>query len=737
MNDKRREANYLDFELRIDAGVGREYPVSVINSPAGEAREIMHFPFDELALENRLQSLQISLLRSGGKRRRVNLPEEQKVQDFGRDLFEALLCGEVRSRFVVSQERVAGHKGLRVKLRIQSPELAALPWEFMYDDRQGEYLCLSKKTPVVRYIELPQSIQPLKVKLPLRILGMIADPSDLLHLDIEREKQRIEKAVENLQKKGLLELTWMPGQTWRDLQEAMWSGPWHIFHFIGHGGFDAERDEGFICLADKEGKKQFMSATKLGRLLADHGSLRFVLLNSCEGARGGSRDIFSSSASILVQRGIPAVLAMQYEITDRAAIEFARTFYKSLTYGAGQPIDTSTAEARKAVSIAVNNTLEWGTPVLYMRSPDGRLFSLEKEPGEKKVLPETPLTPKPEDKISPSIPPTEKGKPPVKDQEKLPEKELLPKKKPIHPAEKPVPPKTDKPVIKRNTILKRLSLIVMIGIVITLIAIIFGPDKEMFIALQGVKQKALKIDESKKGYWEAEFDYGIAMIYIPAGEFTMGTKDGSEIAYGAEKPEHKVYLDGYWIGKYEVTFDQYDKYCEEAGKSKPDDRGWGRGKHPVINVSWEGATTYYEWLNKKTGLSFKLPNEAQWEKAARGTKGLIYPWGNEFDKNKCNSGFSGLRRTSSVGKFSEGVSPYGCVDMIGNVWEWCSDWYTEHYYKKNPKKNPKGPESGSKRAVRGGSWLDGDKYNRCAYRDGLHPDYYNYNLGFRLCLDVK
>ena len=319
--------------------------------------------------------MQIALLRSGGKSRRALSPEEQNVQDFGKDLFKALVGGEVLSRYEVSRrEAQQQRKGLRLKLRFQAPELAALPWEFLYDHRRGEYLCLSKNTPTIRYLELPQPIPILTVTPPLRLLGMIASPTDLARLDVDRERQRIENAVQDLQEQGFLDLTWLPGQTWRDLQEAMWGGPWHVFHFIGHGGFDPHTDEGLIALADERGQKHFLTATQVAGLLAEHQDLRLVLLNSCEGAKGGKLDIYSSTAAILVRRGLAAVLAMQYEITDRAAIEFSRTFYRALAYGL--PIDAAVAAARAAVNIEVNNSLEWGTPVLYMRSPDGVLFDL-------------------------------------------------------------------------------------------------------------------------------------------------------------------------------------------------------------------------------------------------------------------------------------------------------------------------------------------------------------------------
>lgn len=365
--------DYLDFEIEIGSGSGREYPIAVVRSAAGEARETMHFPFDELTLENQLLSLQNALLRSGGKRRQILLPGEQKVQNFGRALFEALFTGEVRSHYAVSRREAAQQgKGLRLKLRILSSEMAALPWEFLYDPGQSEYVCLSSNTPIIRYLELPQPPQPLVVTTPLHILGMITSPSNLAELDIEHEKQRVEEAIKDLQANGLVQLTWLQGKTWQDLLRALRRGPWHIFHFIGHGGFDPNSDEGLIAFEDNEGQAHLLSATHLGRLLSDHYPLRLVVLNACEGARGSKRDVFSSTAAILVRRGIPAVLAMQYEITDRAAIELSRAFYEALADG--MPVDAAVGEARKAISLDIANTIEWGTPVLYMRSPNGVLF---------------------------------------------------------------------------------------------------------------------------------------------------------------------------------------------------------------------------------------------------------------------------------------------------------------------------------------------------------------------------
>ncbi len=373
------ELTYDDFEVEIGYGKEREYPITVIRSPAGEAHETMHFPFDKLALESRLKNLKIALLQSGGKRHLALSQEEQTVQEFGKNLWDALLTGEVRSRYDVSMRKAEQQgKGLRLKLRIQPPELAALPWEFLYDSRQADYFSLSKRTPLVRYLKLPKPIRPLTLEGPLHILGMVASPSDLPPLDVTSEKQRVVDAIKNLQDRGLVDIKWLEGETWHDLQQAMRNGTWHVFHFIGHGGFDRNTDEGLIALKDeKDGQMYRLSATELGHLLADHDSLRLVLLNSCEGAKGGERDIFSSTAAILVRKGIPAVLAMQYKITDTAAIEFSRSFYEALADR--MPVDAAVAEARIAVSMAVTNTIEWGTPVLYMCSPDGVLFNILKK----------------------------------------------------------------------------------------------------------------------------------------------------------------------------------------------------------------------------------------------------------------------------------------------------------------------------------------------------------------------
>jgi hypothetical protein len=365
--------DYLDLDLEIREGGPRGYSVAV-RSPAGEAQEEMRFPFDERQLRDKLKDLEIALLRSGGTRRRLS-SEEQTVQNFGRSLFEAVLVGKVGTCYYRSMDQAQQQgKGLRLKLHVQPPNLTVLPWEFLYDPDRDEYLCFSRDTPIVRYTDLRQPVSRLTVAPPLRILGMVASPRDLDPLDVEHEKGLMDEAIEDLQADGLVELTWLEGESWRDLQRAMRrGGPWHIFHFVGHGDFDLTAEEGLIAFAEERtGRRHLLRSRDLARLLDGHRYLRLAFLNSCEGARGSEGDPFSGTAATLVRRGIPAVVAMQYQITDKAAIEFSSAFYEALADGL--PVDAAVTEARVAVSM--DSMLEWGTPVLYMRSPDGRLFDI-------------------------------------------------------------------------------------------------------------------------------------------------------------------------------------------------------------------------------------------------------------------------------------------------------------------------------------------------------------------------
>lgn len=250
-------------------------------------------------------------------------------------------------------------------------------------------------------------------------------------------------------------------------------------------------------------------------------------------------------------------------------------------------------------------------------------------------------------------------------------------------------------------------------------------------------ETTVTVEAAKQSYIKANLEYfqsGVDWIEIPAGTFKMG--DSYAMGFPDELPVHEVYLSSYYISRHEITFRQYDRFCEETDRNKPSDNGWGRDTRPVIFVSHGDAQAYCQWLSEKTGLNVQLPTEAQWEKAAQGTLPRIYPWGNgAADCNRANfSGCSG--RTMPVGMTPAGQSPYGVHDMAGNVWEWCSDWYDEAFYStpEATADNPTGPTSSKlkTRVMRGGSWGMYDIAIRCSNRNSQHPDYSGYAIGFRV-----
>ncbi|MCP4699538.1 MAG: SUMF1/EgtB/PvdO family nonheme iron enzyme [Gammaproteobacteria bacterium] len=225
---------------------------------------------------------------------------------------------------------------------------------------------------------------------------------------------------------------------------------------------------------------------------------------------------------------------------------------------------------------------------------------------------------------------------------------------------------------------------------------------------------------------------GPEMIKLPGGTFRMGDIQSGDD--GDEKPVHKVTLSAFAMGKYEVTFEEYDRFAEATGRKKPDDRGWGRGKRPVINVSWKDAAAYAKWLSEQTGQTYRMPTEAEWEYAARAGSETKYWWGNEIGNNRANCTNSGckdpFKNTAPVGSFAP--NSFGLHDTMGNVYEWVQDRYDSGYYAKSPKRNPTGPETGAYRVIRNGSWSNSPRDVRAAGRDWHYPGYRDVYLGFRL-----
>jgi len=225
---------------------------------------------------------------------------------------------------------------------------------------------------------------------------------------------------------------------------------------------------------------------------------------------------------------------------------------------------------------------------------------------------------------------------------------------------------------------------------------------------------------------------GAEMVYVDAGEFLMGSSDDDKGVSSDQKPQHKVYLDGYWMYRTEVTVAQYRNFCQVTGRQMPPEPWWKwQEDHPIVNVNWDDAVAYAKWAGAA------LPTEAQWEKAARGTDGRQYPWGNDWDGAKCvNSvGGSSPGGTKPVGSCPEGASPYGALDMAGNVWDWCADWYDARYYQSSPAPNPAGPATGHSRVLRGVSWgFNSPGSFRSATRGSGDPSSRSGDYGFRCVL---
>ena len=219
------------------------------------------------------------------------------------------------------------------------------------------------------------------------------------------------------------------------------------------------------------------------------------------------------------------------------------------------------------------------------------------------------------------------------------------------------------------------------------------------------------------------------MVLVPAGEFLMG----SSTEEADERPERRIYLDAFFMDQNETTVGQYASFLEATSHNAPLE--WSimsrpmHQRRPVVNVDWADADAYCTWAGKR------LPTETEWEKAARGTDGRIYPWGNEspttLHANLRKERWSNHYVLSTVGSYEAGKSPYGIYDMAGNVWEWVSDWYDAEYYETAPLQNPTGPARGTSKMVRGGSWGSRAEGLRSAERETHVPSFQGYGTGFR------
>lgn len=622
--------SYENFDLLIDQIHGGGYQARVVNSPAGDASVNFSLPFSEGELRSFFW-LSGRVFRGLGLEPDAPEPGPLTPQEFGTRLYQAVFAGQVGTCLLRSLDAVSEGVGLRIRLRLDRnvPELADLPWEYLYAPELSRFIVLSDQTVIARYIELPQPQRPLRVRPPLRMLAMVSDPSDAQILNVEHEWERLGAALTDLRARGLIVLERLERATLPALQDRLRRDDVHILHYIGHGYFDEDAGGGLL-LEDEGGYGHLVNAGRLGTLLHDHDPLRLVFLNACEGARSGGDHDFAGTAQTLVQGRTPAVIAMQFEVSDQAAMILAREFYEAIADG--YPVDAALAEARKAV-YAEGDDLEWGTPVLFSRSPDNQILELALE------------------EARPGIEP-----------------------------------------------------------------LLFEPET----------------------------------IYIPAGPFLMGSQPGPGIPEH-ETLQHEVDLPAYRIGKYPVTNAEYEAFVRATGRVVAPELGWDgqtspleRRNHPVAGVSWNEALAYCAWLSDETGRDYCLPNEAQWEKAARGSDGRRYPWGDTWEDGRSNCGGQGI---AAVDAFPP-QSSHGCYDMLGNVREWtCSLWGERlrqpekrfQYPWRDDERNDLNANDQIRRVWRGGAYADGQRQLRCAARGILLPNSVGAprkRMGFRVVMKL-
>lgn len=362
------ETHYEEFDVLLEPSGAGGYTARVLDSPTGPTKRI---PFVPPGTPEGLKLLVLTLRAVHG----VRALEAEAVPDakkYGTTLFDAIFHDEALSALRGSLHVAAVNRhGLRLRLRFNdTPALVNIPWELMYDKEAHRFPCQLGKYPVVRFVEIAEPLSPLAVTGPVRMIVVISSPSDYQQLNVEAEWSKLQGILEPLVKSGRLQVDRLPTASLDVLRRAVLSD-YHVFHFIGHGGVDKATGDGILIFTGPDGQGRRVTGHDLGVMLSNS-PIRLAVLNSCEGARISEVDPYAGTAVSLVQQGIPAVVAMQFEITDEAAIAFSSTLYEGITMG--RPVDLAVTLARQAI-LAVRPT-EWATPVLYLRAGDGKIFDL-------------------------------------------------------------------------------------------------------------------------------------------------------------------------------------------------------------------------------------------------------------------------------------------------------------------------------------------------------------------------
>ncbi len=375
--------DYRELEIEIGRCLCGEGEVRILGSPFDRPRERFEPSYDTDELNRRLEELDKLFLATG---REAATKRKRLAQEIGQDLYRALLPGKVRQTFGYSLAALralqASQKvGLRIRLSFGEasrylPELVGLPWELLCSPETLEFPTAAAETPLVRYLDLERPVESVAVNPPVKVLAVLASPRGLTEIDREQH-QRILKGAENAR----LNLAFLRRPTLMDLREELQrrqdgGTPIHVLHFLGHGRF-GDDGEGYLYFERPDGGPQEVSGRELALMLGGFRELRLAVLSTCVGARMMRRKgqhPFTGSASALVAGGLPAVVGMQFPVSERAASEFTRSFYRHLAQG--RSLEEAVTEGRLRILGTDTGTLEWASPVLFLRARDGRVLDL-------------------------------------------------------------------------------------------------------------------------------------------------------------------------------------------------------------------------------------------------------------------------------------------------------------------------------------------------------------------------
>lgn len=375
---------YRVFELLVGARTAEGYPVTITRSPSGEASELLQFDLERAGIRSNLQQLQ------------AGTADAPFLVELGWYLFESLFPPSIASLYRQSLEKVrSAGQGLRIHLRLEAPELAGLPWEYLWDKQEDCFLAVSPETPLVRYVPIPHQARRMAVRPPLRILVVLSSPHGLPTLDTDAEGRLVRDALNAWCEQGRVEVRVLDHAYVVEINRAMRAFRPHVFHFVGHGQQAGEVS--YVILEDEQGQPQPMGARTFREFFLGIPEARLVVLNACHLAADLSSGLLAGFAPNLLRRNLAAVVAMQSPITDRTALVFTREFYRYLALGCS--IEEALTEARRGILLEELGTgFEWGVPVLFLRAKDGRLFEF--------VAPEATAAPE-------VVPPPEPVEPPL------------------------------------------------------------------------------------------------------------------------------------------------------------------------------------------------------------------------------------------------------------------------------------------------------------------------------------